>query len=346
MREGIKRTPMELLRAVIEERDSAECDALHEVHGDKSPNDCNGRRCSDCVTEGFRKAADLVEAELDALKARALPDGMEWPCYEDGEPVKFGSKYVDDNGGIRTVTHIELTCGGIAMLRCYGLNELKLSRGERVKRPERKDSRPDGCCHPGSYECDELAFRDQNSGEDVYADKCLVPELRRLRESGIRTLGSCCGHGTTRPNIVVAPECEGAMRRQGYEGRRNKFGVLEFAAKSSCPERKVLDADGVPIKKGDTVYVAPFDDPLTVRGFAADGRVLMDYHNDDSLGYKPSKLTHEQPDTWERIEEDKGLNPFDYCKKVGHKLWTFDNAEEFKASDLVRRAKKLAERGQ
>lgn len=58
----------------------------------------------------------------------------------------------------------------------------------------------------------------------------------------------------------------------------------------------------------------------------------------------PSQLTHTKPeiDTWQRIEEDKDLNPFDYCKKVGHKLWTFDNAEEFKASDLVRRCKALA----
>lgn len=70
------------------------------------------------------------------------------------------------------------------------------------------------------------------------------------------------------------------------------------------PAPKALDADGVEIREGDTVYVLGFDEPLTVKGFADDGRVLMSFHGENSLGYKPSKLTHEQPDTWERLEED------------------------------------------
>ena len=53
-------------------------------------------------------------------------------------------------------------------------------------------------------------------------------------------------------------------------------------------------------------------------------------------------LTHERPDSWERLEEHKDLSPFDYCKKVGHKLDTFEDAERFKSRDLVRRAKALA----
>lgn len=92
--------------------------------------DCNHEEsCIDCEIDKMRVVADRIDAE------RELPEGVEWPRFEDGEPVNFGSKYVDDDGGIRTVTHIELTCGGIAMLRCCGLSELKLLRGERVKRP-------------------------------------------------------------------------------------------------------------------------------------------------------------------------------------------------------------------
>lgn len=58
-----------------------------------------------------------------------------------------------------------------------------------------------------------------------------------------------------------------------------------------------------------------------------------------------SDLTHEAPDSWERLEEEKVLNPFDYCKKVGYMLSTCENAERFKSSDLVRRAKALNKRG-
>lgn len=112
--------------------------------------------------------------------------------------------------------------------------------------------------------------------------------------------------------------------------------------------RPVLDADGVPIKKGDTVYVAPvapFDDPMTVRGFAADGRVLMDYHSDDSFGYRPEYLTHakpEPPDSWERVEEDAKLAPGDYIEKHGRKTDLY--AYEEMPIDLVRRCRALAEK--
>ena len=122
---------------------------------------------------------------------------------------------------------------------------------------------------------------------------------------------------------------------------------LAKAAKPSTltHQRPVLDADGVPIHEGDTVYGAVFGGPFTVTEVSDKGSVFVDAFPDTGMhGYM---FTHAKPeqDSWERIEEDKDLNPFDYCKKVGHKLWTFDNAEEFKASDLVRRCRALAERG-
>ena len=305
MREGIKRTPVELLRAAIEEQKcEMPCGALHELHGDEQ-DICNDRNCIECGLDALRKAADLVEEELDALKARALPEGMEWPRFESGELVLFGDEFINAKGNASTLRTIAIkdcrdALGGAVFWKLgKGACAVTLKNGERVKRPERKDSRPDGCCHPGSYECDELAFRDQNSGEDVYADKCLVPELRRLRESGIRTLGSCCGHGTTRPNIVVAPECEGAMRRQGYEGRRNKFGVLEFAAKSSCPAPKVRDADGVEIHVGDTVCGTRDMEPMRV--VDTDSRecgfkhIKCEKEGDGFWFYCPDELTHKLP---------------------------------------------------
>lgn len=114
--------------------------------------------------------------------------------------------------------------------------------------------------------------------------------------------------------------------------------------KAEPPVPEVLDADGVEIREGDTVYVIGHDEPLTVGGFAADGRVLMDFHNDDSLGYRPEKLTHERPDSWERVEDDATLPPYAYAH--GHPGWIEeDSFVEFMAKDLVRRCKALAERG-
>lgn len=124
------------------------------------------------------------------------------------------------------------------------------------------------------------------------------------------------------------------------------------------PAPKVLDADGVEIREGDTVYVLGFGEPLTVKGFADDGRVLMSFHGENSLGYKHSKLTHEQTDTWERLEEDCAKFCIEYCDEHGlldsgcnategdastrHCTDCGDSCEERMARDLVRRCKELA----
>ena len=104
------------------------------------------------------------------------------------------------------------------------------------------------------------------------------------------------------------------------------------------PAPKVLDAAGVEIRVGDTVYMLGFGEPLTVKGFADDGRVLMSFHGENSLGYKPSKLTHEQPDTWERLEED--------ARQLD--IYLNDTTDDYPrmscCRDLVRRCRALVEK--
>ena len=135
---------------------------------------------------------------------------------------------------------------------------------------------------------------------------------------------------------------------------------LDKGERVKRPAPKVLDADGVEIRAGDTVYVLGFGEPLTVKGFTDDGRVLMSFHDEDSLGYEPSRLTHEQPDSWQRIEEDCAKFCIEYCDEHGlldpgcnaaegdastrHCMDCGDSCEERMARDLVRRAKALAER--
>lgn len=110
--------------------------------------------------------------------------------------------------------------------------------------------------------------------------------------------------------------------------------------------RLVLDADGVPIHEGDTVWIIPAvtdtpDEPHEVKHINRWGEVLLEFHFERSTGVKGEYLTHTRPDSWERLEEDAEKNPFDYCKDVGHRLDTCENSEAYKARDIVRRAKKL-----
>ena len=175
----------------------------------------------------------------------------------------------------------------------------------------------------------------------------------------------------------------------------NSSQQLEKGERVRRPAPQVLDADGVEIHKGDTVWSLGGGGPYTVAGFdggtpyvlfddgagnvpalepsalthrapvlAADGEPLREGEtvwNVDGTGpYEVSSidgnlvkmgsgacinrcnLTHERPESWERLEADAGKNPFDYCKDVGHRLDTCENSEAYKARDLVRRAKALA----
>ena len=142
--------------------------------------------------------------------------------------------------------------------------------------------------------------------------------------------------------------------REDMNGRL--YGKYGERVKRPAPE--VLDADGVPIEVGDTVYL---------RGNGREGKVVGFYEDEGetwvSVSYELGidrmtvntdckALTHERPDSWEKLEEDArktacnyapaprdeaGLTTCDGCR--------FQNSESCSNEmtiDLVERAKKLA----
>ena len=115
-------TGLEQLRKVIEEIDpDSECSEIHRVLGDDFGR-CHGRSCDECQLEALRKCANNIETEIaglqckaeffkrldsriaeflgieeasyaeleSKLKKRLLPKGVQWPVFEDGDPVAFG----------------------------------------------------------------------------------------------------------------------------------------------------------------------------------------------------------------------------------------------------------------
>lgn len=115
------------------------------------------------------------------------------------------------------------------------------------------------------------------------------------------------------------------------------FDWHETGERVKRPAPKVLDADGVEIKVGDTVWFRSLSTgdrmrKATVTGFgkhSLDGPLAT---LKDEMGWTchidPKKITHVQPDSWERLEEDAEFN--DETGIVGGNL------------DIVRRAKALA----
>lgn len=111
-----------------------------------------------------------------------------------------------------------------------------------------------------------------------------------------------------------------------------------------------LDADGVPIRIGDTVYTRDAEEYI-VRGIYA----LADEYSISVvplggtcfLPMEPEGLTHkkpEPPDSWEKLEQDVPLSIDDYWTDVLGRKYTFCTGDKVtaKASDIVCRAKKLA----
>lgn len=221
------------LRGIIDECDASgtrSCLDIAEVFG----IDCKHEKtCRDCITKIMTAIADRIDAE------RALPDGMEWPRFEDGELVKVG---------------------------------------------------------------DEVEYK----GE------------------------------TMRVYLATFDAAGWALwcSREGIDGRFSG----SYGERVKRPTHKVLDADGVPIEVGDTVYL---------RGNGREGKVVGFYEDEGetwvSVSYELGSdrmtvntdckaLTHERPDSWESIEEDA------YHLVMSEYLET----PEEDVRDLVRRAKALA----
>lgn len=148
--------------------------------------------------------------------------------------------------------------------------------------------------------------------------------------------------------IVAVRICDVCVDLVGEDGFLTGFKPGE-RVKRPAPE--VLDADGVRICEGDTVWIIPAltdtpDEPHEVIGINRWGEVLLEFHTEGSTGLKGEYLTHARPDSWERLEEDIAKYPCRYAEEV--KGSKFDSCSECPwqseviARDIVRRAKKLA----
>ena len=132
----------------------------------------------------------------------------------------------------------------------------------------------------------------------------------------------------------------------------NGIGTIEFKGfndKGWSPKyfthmQPAIDADGVCIKVGDTVWHHSGLAHGVVTSIDAGSLMGTVRYVNGGVEFRDAAkdLTHTRPDSWERLEEDADKNPFDYCKDVGHRLDTCENSEAYKARDIVRRSKKLA----
>ena len=113
-------------------------------------------------TDAFADAVDFMDCAHDLLYTidggehtsnemvaemvkRLMPEGMEWPRFEDGEPVKFGGTAPTNAGGTFTVGVIAFEDGRVSISDSEGDDwRIQMRPDQRVKRPGPKVLAGDG----------------------------------------------------------------------------------------------------------------------------------------------------------------------------------------------------------
>lgn len=276
-----------------------------------------GRR-NERIEDLGRRVGDLTRENAE-LRKRAMPEGMEWPRFEDGARLAFEDELPDFARTIyKTVKTVKFQADGTTVLTNGGgsANIAVIVRpGERVKRPVPKVLDADGV------------------------------EIREKRDVWWICEGDERGVHAERLHVESVGS-DGLVECSPYNG-----GTWVYLEPSDLyVNEPVIAADGKPLRKEERVYHVETGTELVVKELPKPGEyqavVVLYLPAGHLMSFDPNLLTHERHESWEQLEKDSKENPFDYCKKVGHRLFTFDNAEEFKSADLVRRAKALAERGE
>ena len=318
------------------------------------------------VSQAYRWKAERDKAmqELRQLKeeveGRLMPKGMEWPRFEDGEPVRIEdtAQFGDD---VMEVVGVELNHFGYVlhgsindgMRECVDGDEY----GVAVKRPAPKVLDADGV--------------EIHEGDTVWATNGHGPfEVTRIvNDDWLRVIcdDEKNGHLNAYPEMLThrAPvlAADGKPLHDGDEVWKVKYGSgpyhvqethREFRPDELTHERPVLDADGAPTKVGDTVWYRTGAARGVVESIDANSILpLVVYRGDSGELYRDAAedVTHTKPeiDTWERIEEDATkLSPYYYARDVmgldTDKMPPKESRRIDMMRDLVRRAKALAER--
>lgn len=244
-----KQGAAEWLRGIIEEYEAEKsftsCSRMAKLLG----IECGDTTCRERTAEMMKTVADRIDAE------RALPEGIEWPRFEDGELVKVGDE-VECEGDVMDVVGLFFECG----------------------------------------------------------------------------------------------------KWRIHVGSSGTFGFLhgKYGERAKRPTPKVLDADGAPIRVGDTVYCDDDDEPLRVTLIHTSGyrSVSLEGKGGEHYSLDPERLTHERPDSWEKLEEDARKTACNYALAPRDEdgITTCDGCRFEKSEscsnemtlDVVERAKKLA----
>ena len=273
--------------------------------------DIDSRRVELCAALGIDLDKGWSEA-MAAMRLRLMPEGMEWlldvwPRFEDSEPLRRDDEVMTSDGAVKAEELYLTICDSDG-----GVTSIDF--GERVKRPAPKVLAADG----GPLEAGQTVWSTEDGG----------------------------------PYKVDAPlsvDCYGVRLLNGRTPFRRSPDTLTHRA-------PVLAADEKPLQEGEHVYHVETGAELVVKELPKLGEyqavVVFAPPASHLTSFDPDQLTHERHESWERLEEDAKKDACDYFWRGkaapcnGCPREQSDDCAVDMAIDLVRRAKKLAERSE
>ena len=261
--------------------------------------------------------ADRDEVERRLL-ARLMPDGMEWPRFESGEPVRIGDVVSDVE--VRSVVFRD---DGILLSDCTSVPGWGTWRSykEPIKRPAPKVLDADG---------EEILV-----GDTVYrvGMSTFDPEYNTLTVTDIRT----------KPGLTP------------IETKNSHDGYLYGKPEDFTHRAPVLAADGKPLREGEHVYHVETGAELVVKELPKPGEyqavVVFAPPASHLTSFDPDQLTHERPESkcrdcqyWQKdpTADNMGVCWFFYHEHEGQDCYAARRADIGACEEFMPRAKALA----
>lgn len=338
--------------------------------------------CGRRIEPWNEQKADLYElvnacGGVEEIKKRLMPEGLEWPRFEDSEPVRFGD-VVSDGDETGRVYYVTFDTVNPVIIGFTDETpdqdpgtwlEVSVNEGERVKRPVvlAADGEPlevgqtvyvnatDKTHHVTEVDAVSKRFKSMEQIDDSHwlDPMCFAHERPVLDADGNRI----------EPAMDVWWICEDDDR--GVRAKKlhvesigedgfvtcspfNRGTWVELDSTELHVNKPFLAADGKPLREGETVYKLDDCRPYTLKRFVGDHAYINAGGSSFDIWTFPWALTHEKPDSWESIMDDATQHPWYYCRQHGVETDAVspdaDLAEVVTpfAQDLVRRAKKLA----
>ena len=202
-----------------------------------------------------------LNAQTDEMEKRLMPEGCEWPRFEDGARIAFEDELPDFARTIyKTVKTVKFQADGTAVLTNGGgsANVAVIVRpGERVKRPAPKVLDTDGV----EIRVGDRVWSTQLDGPHEWI--VIDPhEDRDDSQTVLVSIGDRTGHA--RPENLTH-------------------------------QRPVLAADGRPLREGETVYLIGSPTAFVVDDIMTRDGCPTVVHLKNSAWCFPQHLTHERP---------------------------------------------------